>query len=358
MCVLMHSRLFADTYQVQVGDEIMIFILGQPEFNQTVKVRPDGMISYFGKDIKVKGETTDKIRYRVYDHLVQQGLLKNPIIMLTITSTQDVFVGGAVRTPGRYPLNSQQEIGLQRAIALAGGMLETGDFYKVQVIRRDQTIETLDLSPGTDYHHVAVKSGDLVFVPMLAQVEVQGQVQTPGKILIRQRIRIDHALARVGGPIYDEADLSQLVIGKSDGKQVEIEVSEQFWKDLNQNESDNYYLQNGDVLYVPNAYEVDRVYVLGYVHQPGAHKVRAPITIQQAVALAGGTTDKANRKEAVIRRLNGQIEKVTLDNNNDSKILIHPGDSAEIPKKFGVNWSLIFSFISVSSVAISILTKN
>ena len=108
----------------------------------------------------------------------------------------------------------------------------------------------------------------------------------------------------------------------------------------------------------PNAYKVDRIYVLGYVHQPGAHKIRTPITIQQAVALAGGATEKANRKEAIIRRLSNQIEQVTLGNDSDSKILIYPGDSVEIPKKFGVNWSLIFSFISVSSVAISILSRR
>ena len=147
------------------------------------------------------------------------------------------------------------------------------------------------------------------------------------------------------------------MIGKPDGNQVIIEVSEQFWKDLNE-EDESYYLQNGDVLYVPNAYKVDRIYVLGYVHQPGAHKIRAPITIQQAVALAGGATEKANRKEAIIRRLSSQIEQVTLGDDLDSKILIHPGDSVEIPKKFGVNWSLIFSFISVSSVAISILSRR
>jgi polysaccharide export outer membrane protein len=111
-------------------------------------------------------------------------------------------------------------------------------------------------------------------------------------------------------------------------------------------------------LYVPNAYKVDRIYVLGYVHQPGAHKIRAPITIQQAVALAGGSTEKANRTEVTIRRPNGQVEQVALGDDNDSKILIHPGDSVEIPKKFDVNWSLIFSFISVSSVAISILSRR
>ena len=359
ICILIPHLLFADTYQVQVGDEIIIFVLGQPEFSQTSKVRPDGVISYFGKDIKVEGKTTNDIRHLVYNHLIQQGLLKKPIIMLTVTSTQDIFVGGAVRTPGRYPLNSQQEIGLQRAIALAGGMLETGDFYNVQVIRRDQKIETLDLSPGTKYQHMAIQSGDLVFVPTLAQIEVQGQVQIPGKILIRQRIRIDHALTRAGGPIYDEADLSRLVIEKSDGRQVEVGVSERFWEGLNkENGNENYYLKNGDVLYVPNAYKVERMYVLGYVHQPGAHKIRAPITVQQALALAGGADEKANRNKAIIRRANGNIEHVTLSSNNNSKILIHPGDSVEVPKKFEVNWSQILSFISVTSVALSILQRR
>ena len=55
ICILIPHLLLAETYQVQVGDEIMIFVLGQPEFSQTVKVRPDGMIGYFGKNIKVKG---------------------------------------------------------------------------------------------------------------------------------------------------------------------------------------------------------------------------------------------------------------------------------------------------------------
>ena len=357
ICILIPHLLFADTYQVQVGDEIMIFVLGQPEFSQTSKVRPDGVISYFGKDIKVEGKTTNDIHHLVYNHLIQQGLLRKPIIMLTVTSTQDIFVGGAVRTPGRYPLNSQQEIGLQRAIALAGGMLETGDFYNVQVIRRNQKIETLDLSPGTKYQHVAIQSGDLVFVPTLAQIEIQGQVQIPGKILIRQRIRIDHALTRAGGPIYDEADLARLVIKKSDGKQVEIGVSEQFWEDLNKDENKEYYLKNGDVLYVPNAYKVERIYVLGYIHQPGAHKIRSSITVQQALALAGGADERANRKKAIIRRLNGEIEHVTLSSNNNSTILIQPGDSVEVPKKFEMNWSLILSFISVTSVALSILRR-
>ena len=38
-----------------------------------------------------------------------------------------------------------------------------------------------------------------------------------------------------------------------------------------------------------------------------------------------------NRKKAIIRRLNGEIEQVTLSSNNNSTILIQPGDSVEVP---------------------------
>jgi protein involved in polysaccharide export with SLBB domain len=48
----------------------------------------------------------------------------------------EIFVGGAVKTPGRYPLTLQDEIGLYRAIALAGGLSELADAKQVQVVRQ------------------------------------------------------------------------------------------------------------------------------------------------------------------------------------------------------------------------------
>ena len=46
---------------------------------------------------------------------------------------------------------------------------------------------------------------------------------------------------------------------------------------------------------VPNLFKVEPIYVTGYVRNPGAQRVRGPLNLSQAVALAGGFEVSANR---------------------------------------------------------------
>ena len=55
-------------------------------------------------------------------------------------------------------------------------------------------------------------------------------------------------------------------------------------------------LNDGDVLFVPNRLKIQPVYVTGYVRTPGAQSVEGPVTIQKAIALAGGLDNIADRK--------------------------------------------------------------
>ncbi len=363
-------------YRIQPGDRLLIAVIGEAEYNQSVTVREDGKISYFGGDLPVASKTPEEVRQQVRDILQGQGQLKNPILMVSpIPREGEIFVGGAVKAPGRYPLLLQDEIGLYRAIALAGGLSELADVKGVQVVRQvehsrngvedsrngDETVEKYDLSSSEPYRPILVKRGDLVIVPALGQVEVRGQVHTEGKISIRGRIRIDHALARAGGPVYDEADLSALVVVRASGEKIEVKVSEQFWRDV-QDGNDNYYLYDGDVLYLPDAYRIEKVYILGYVQNPGPQKVRGPVTLMQAIALAGGTKEEANIKEARIMRKDGTVQEIHLKRYNDRRtnevdVLLYGGDTLEIPKRFQINWSLILSLISVTSVAVGIIRR-
>ena len=368
-------------YRIQPGDRLLIAVIGEAEYNQSVTVREDGKISYFGGDLPVVGKTPEEVRQQVRDILQGQGQLKNPILMVSpIPREGEIFVGGAVKAPGRYPLLLQDEIGLYRAIALAGGLSELADVKGVQVVRQvehsrngvedsrngDETVERYDLSPSEPYRPILVKRGDLVIVPALGQVEVRGQVHTEGKIPIRGRIRIDHALARAGGPVYDEADLSALVVVRASGEKIEVKVSEQFWRDVQDGSpepaKDHYYLYDGDVLYLPDAYRIEKVYILGYIQNPGPQKVRGAVTPMQAIALAGGTKEEANLKKARIMRKDGTIQEVSLRRYNDRRtneagVLLYGGDTLEISKRFQMNWSLILSLISVTSVAVGIIRR-
>lgn len=357
--------LFGDVYRIKKGDTLLIAVIGQPEFTHSVQVREDGRISYFGGDFDVAGQTVAAVNQQIREFLIAAGLVSNPVVMVSpVLQEKGVFVGGAVKTPGRYPISPETDIGLYRAIALAGGMAENADRQEVQLIRNDtsQKVESYDLSINRPYSDIRVNINDLVFVMPLSVVEVQGQVQTPGKLFIRGQLGIAQALARAGGAT-PEADLTAVVKVEKNGKLSEFNLSEQFWKSsLNGNPS--AFLSDGDVLFVPNVFKVEPIYVTGYVRTPGAQRVRGPLNLSQAVALSGGFEEAANREEVLIHRRDGTTVEVPFTSGpgdgTTQQILLYPGDILEVKKKFQVNWGLVstLAYIVISGVGIIIqLTK-
>ena len=353
--------LFSDVYRIKKGDTLLIAVIGQPEYTHSVQVREDGRINYFGGEFDAAGATVTTINHLIREFLVRDNHVSNPVVMVSLVLQENgVFVGGAVKTPGRYVISPETDIDLYRAIALAGGMAENADRQGVQLIRTDTTqkVKTFDLSINRPYRDIRVNINDLVYIMPLAVVEVQGQVQNPGKLFVRGNIDIRQALARAGG--HDqEADLTVVVkVGKG-GKLSEFNLSEQFWKSPPAGESPPS-LSDGDVLFVPNVFKAEPIYVTGYVRNPGAQRVRGPLNLRQAVALAGGFETSANREEARIHRRDGTTIETSFAFNSTEgqprQTLLYPGDILEIQKKFQVNWSLVstLAYIVISGVGIII----
>lgn len=369
-CVLLlffivSPTLFSDVYRIKKGDTLLIAVIGQPEYTHSVQVREDGKFNYFGGEFDAAGVTVTTVNHLIREFLVRDNHVSNPVVMVSLVSQENgVFVGGAVKTPGRYTISPETDIDLYRAIALAGGMAENADRQGVQLIRTDTTqkVETYDLSTNRPYRDIRVNINDLVYIMPLAVVEVQGQVQNPGQFFVRGNIGIRQALARASGPDR-EADLTAVVKVSESGKLSEFNLSEQFWKSP-PNGTELPSLSDGDVLYVPNVFKVEPIYVTGYVRAPGAQRVRGPLTIARALALAGGFEASANREKVLIHRRDGTtIETPFTFNPTEGEarqMLLYPGDILEIKKKFQVNWGLVstLAYIVISGVGIIIqLTK-
>ena len=359
------TTLFGDVYRIKKGDTLLISVIGQPEYTHSAQVREDGRISYFGGDLEVAGQTVEMVNQQIREFLVSEGLVRNPVVMVSpVLQENGVFVGGAVKLPGRYPISPENDIGLYRAIALAGGMAENADHQVVQLIRTDvpETVETYDLSPTRPYRDIRVNVNDLVFVMSLSTVEVQGQVQTPGTFFIRGQISIEEALARVGGPTQ-EADLTALVKVEMNGNLSEFNRSEQFWRST-QKVGASPFLSNGDVLFVPNVFKVEPIYVTGYVRTPGAQRVRGPLNLSQAVALGGGFEASANREEVLIHHRDGTTVEVPFRSDpaegETQQVLLYPGDILEVKKKFQVNWSLVstLGYILIGGISLIVNLTN
>ncbi len=376
--LIITTTLFGEVYRIRKGDRLLIAVIGQPEYSHSVQVREDGRISYIGGDLQVAGKTTEEVNGIIRDFLLKEKLINNPIILVSpLTAEKGVFVGGAVNIPGRYVISPESDIDLYRAIALAGGIKENADPQKVLLIRYNairQTndsskqpqsgaltrneqkvvVENYDLSKNKPYRYIRVNSNDLVFVNPLSVIEVQGEVKTPGKLFFREKISIADALARAGG-FTEEADMTSLVKVAKDSTVSELSVTEQFWKSTNKNGSETF-LTDGYVLFVPNAFKVEPIYVTGYVRIPGAQRVRGPMTLQKVIALAGGLEEAADRKKFHIHRRDGTTTEHLFEPGTDT-IILYPGDILEIHKRFQVNLGLITT-LSTTAIALTAFIIN
>ena len=344
--------LFSDVYRIKKGDTLLIAVVGQPEYTHSVQVREDGRINYFGGEFDAAGATVTTVNHLIREFLVRDNHVSNPIVMVSLVLQENgIFVGGAVKMPGRYGISPETDTDIYRAIALAGGLTENADRQGVQLIRADKSreVEIYDLSTNRPYRDIRVNINDLVFIMPLGVVEVQGQVQNPGQFFVRGEIGIQQALARAGGPDR-EANLEAIVKVEKSGKTSEFNLSEQFWKSPPNGETAPT-LSDGDVLFVPNVFKTEPIYVTGYVRNPGAQRVRGPLNLSQAVAFAGGFEVSANREEVRIHRRDGTTIETSFVFNpaggEARPMLLYPGDILEIKKKFQVNWGLISTFAHI-----------
>jgi polysaccharide biosynthesis/export protein len=99
------------------------------------------------------------------------------------------------------------------------------------------------------------------------------------------------------------------------------------------------YLPAPNVTIVVDAIQSYRVYVVGKVQKPGSITVEKPVTVLQALSLAGGFQDYAKDSEIVVIRTN-EKESIVLEfnyrdvihgKNPEQNILLRSGDVVAVP---------------------------
>jgi polysaccharide export outer membrane protein len=90
----------------------------------------------------------------------------------------------------------------------------------------------------------------------------------------------------------------------------------------------NISLRDGDTIHVPPG---EKVYITGQVRSPNAYSIRQGTTVLQALALAGGPTDRAATNRVKIRRMVGGEQKEIGAKLDD---IVQPGDTIIVPERF------------------------
>lgn len=123
-------------YRVQIGDVLDLKFRLNPELDETVTVRPDGMISTsVVTGLKVYNKTVDDVNKELKKLYSEE--LVNPKISTVVRAFAPtrVYVSGEVKNPGEFVVVGPN-LTLTQAIARAGGMLNSGKTTQILIIRR------------------------------------------------------------------------------------------------------------------------------------------------------------------------------------------------------------------------------
>lgn len=160
---------------------------------------------------------------------------------------------------------------------------------------------------------------------------VSGEVRTPSEIRMTGNMTLLRALAQAGSPTSSAS--SELTIArqkKGSGAVATAENAEVIkvnWRDLQTGRANDVPLQDGDVIFIPKA---QTFFIEGYVRNGGTFVLEPGLTVEQAIALAGGLTDRGtNRGIKATRTTNGKTAEVDLKLSDQ----VQPGDVIHIKQR-------------------------
>lgn len=174
---------------------------------------------------------------------------------------------------------------------------------------------------------------------MSRRVSVLGAVERPGLYELLGRPTLMWIISQAGGLTRDAADQIIVLRPSADGTSTSLRISidDLFFKG---DPRFNIPLEPNDIVQIPIDKAVS-IYVLGQVKSPGALQCRSASlpTVTQAIAQAGGFTDRASRGGVIIKRKdargNEQVIKANVKailRNKAKDVPLLPNDTVYVPQ--------------------------
>jgi polysaccharide export outer membrane protein len=171
-------------YVMLVGDSLSIKFFKNPELNEDVIVRSDGMISLqLVDDVPAAGRTPTELSADLKQRYAKE--LADPSISVIVRKPigDRVFVGGEVGKQGFIDLTGGLTV--FQAIQVSGGFVKTAHRAQVILIRRTPdgkaTGRSIDVRPVQEGEHpesdVLLAANDILFVPRSKIANVDNFVQ-------------------------------------------------------------------------------------------------------------------------------------------------------------------------------------
>ena len=174
------------------------------------------------------------------------------------------------------------------------------------------------LSPSAAAQRIeaALRDGNFLVNPQVTltvtqsrsqRATVLGEVARPGRFTIDSTTTVFDLLAQAGGTTQNSSDTVYLIRKDASGNTTRTAIA---LKGLSGGQAPPQ-LRSGDSVYVPRA---EQFSIMGEVKTPNSYRLEPGMTVMEAVARAGGITDKGStRRVKIVRRVaEGKEEFITL----------------------------------------------
>ncbi len=169
------------------------------------------------------------------------------------------------------------------------------------------TLAGLSVTAAQDKIAKQLRDGGFVVKPQVSialvtvksnQVSILGQVAKPGRYPIESSTtRVSEMIAAAGGVLPGGSDIVTLV-GTRNGKPVKYDIDLPSILQAGKRDLD-MVVSNGDILHVDRE---QKIFIYGEVQKPGSYRWDRGMTVLQAMAQAGGLTQRGTERGIRIHR--------------------------------------------------------
>ena len=334
-------------YMIGPDDELLIDVYGYQEVNYRLIVSPEGTITlpYVGV-VPVAGSSIEQATRRIKERMIRNGYAslasgtsKLEINVGKIRSIKITIVGEAKR-PGTFTLSSLSN--MFNALYAAGGITSQGSFRKIELIRNNKVVNTLDvydfLLKGDLSGNIGLMDQDVIRVPVAdVQVIAKGEVKRPAiyELLPAENM---NDLIRFTGGFTNQAYTAAIHIQQLNQRERQL-------KDIANDQFSEYKPQRGDVVIVDKVLETfaNRVTINGAVTRPGQFELTPGLQLSELIKKADGLREDAFTNRALLIRTRADLttEIIPFQVN---EVLQNSAYDIKLKKEDVINIASIFDY--------------
>ena len=306
-------------YILGPGDQLDVNIYGIQQFgysatiskNGTVNIPNVGEIFLSGLAFEAAKNKLQKQLGRIYTTLPSNGSK----LSVSVSNYRTILVTiiGA-QQPGNYRLSAMSSV--YNALHVAGGPSDIGSYRKIELIRNNKVIRTIDLyrflTKGDQSDNVSLTDNDVIRIPSYdGRITLEGEIKRPGIFELISGENLQNVINYASG-FTENAYKNRILVKQKTNTELKV-------TDLNETTFGAYVPKAGDLISVDkilNRYE-NRVQIKGAVFRPGEYSLplTGTMTIKDLVLKADGVAENVFLSKASLIRQKEDLTKEYISFN-------------------------------------------